>query len=72
VGVGAMMFACAACCLGVLVGAGFGRRSEGVLDVAPRWSFDGRGCIEEEKVLVDCEDEVERPRARDQGLDATL
>lgn len=71
-GVGATIFPCATCCLGALVVVGFGRRSDGVLDVVPRWSFDGRCCIEDENVLVDCEDEVESPRARDQGLDATL
>jgi hypothetical protein len=71
VGVGAMMFPCTTCCLGALVEVGFGRRSDGVLDVVPRWSFDGR-CGSEENVLVDCEEEVESPRDRDQGLDATL
>ena len=73
VGVGEMICPWVVCCLGALVelGFGFGRRNDEVLDERPRWSFDGR-CGIEENVLVDCEDEVERPRDRDQGLDVTL
>lgn len=55
----------------MLVGGGFARLSEPVLEVALRWSFDGR-CCTEEKVLVDLEEDVERPRVLDQGLGDVL